>query len=299
MSRHDEDFPVVPRRDRVHVLREFILETFDVDELSKGYLLDVAGGKGDFSFLSCNALTGNGVTLRSVVVDPRYTDHSKIASTAYWYATHPEERLEHAAQGHQLLPKLNLQPPFQAPFHLRMFFDDRLLEALRPHNQPKWSMFWQESCQRVEILDSTFKEHHKKKAPTANNEGGMVVEAHIIDSADQAWEIFQSTSLVIGFHPDEASDACVDFALERKLPFVVSPCCVFPSFFPHRRIFQSDGEPKSVSSYDDYIQYLRQKHAKMRMGRLKFASAAKGHGAGLTRNTVLYMLPCDYHSDDD
>ena len=117
-------------------------------------------------------------------------------------------------------------------------------------------------------------------------------------ASTDAWQILQSTTLVLGFHPDEATDACVDFCLQRKLPFCICPCCVFASVFSHRRrtVVARDGTTTTttVSSYEDYLKYLQAKHPKMRLARLPFASAATGHGRGLVRNTVLYMLPSDY-----
>jgi len=38
----------------------------------------------------------------------------------------------------------------------------------------------------------------------------------------------QSCSLVLGLHPDQATDSIVDFALQFNKPFAVVPCCVFP-----------------------------------------------------------------------
>ena len=52
-------------------------------------------------------------------------------------------------------------------------------------------------------------------------------------AARRAWE---RCALVVGLHPDEATDAIVDAALAAGKPFAVVPCCVFPSLFPHRRL---------------------------------------------------------------
>lgn len=52
-----------------------------------------------------------------------------------------------------------------------------------------------------------------------------------------------------------------------------------------------------VSTYQDYIVYLQEKHPNMRVATLPFNSRAQGDGAGLARNIVLYMLSSDY--DDD
>ena len=45
----------VPRRDRVNCLRDFILEYYSLAYLRSGPVLDVAGGKGDLSWLLRNA----------------------------------------------------------------------------------------------------------------------------------------------------------------------------------------------------------------------------------------------------
>lgn len=284
-------FPVVPRRDRILVLRDFILAKFDVDQIRNGFILDVAGGKGDLSFVLCNA---DGI--KSVVVDPRCPDHDKIARTCQWYHENPVQAVVQAYNG-QTLAGLALTPPFQVPQHLRMFFESNLLSALvmGQQNDTEWNIYWEQTNQRIaQIMESGFKPHRQKKTTEADGDCPQqprkLIGNHVVKSAALAWKIFYSATLVIGFHPDEATDACVDFALSRRLPFCVCPCCVFPSFFPHRQTF--DG--RSVSTYADYITYLREKHRNIRVERLPFSSSAEGHGAGLVRNTVLYMLPSDY-----
>eukprot|EP00958_Prasinococcus_capsulatus_P011463 scaffold1139_cov202-Prasinococcus_capsulatus_cf.AAC.2 len=52
------------------------------------------------------------------------------------------------------------------------------------------------------------------------------------------WDRFKECSLVVGLHPDEASDPIVDFALHHRRPFAIVPCCVFPKLF---RRFLRDG----------------------------------------------------------
>ena len=81
-------------------------------------------------------------------------------------------------------------------------------------------------------------------------------------------------SLLVGMHPDQATEAIVDAALELNMPFAVVPCCTFPELFPHRR--SADGEP--VASYTDFIRYLADKHPSIQKTFLPF----KG------RNQVLF-----------
>lgn len=38
----------------------------------------------------------------------------------------------------------------------------------------------------------------------------------------------RGSSLVIGMHPDQATDGIVDFAMKYRKSFAVIPCCVFP-----------------------------------------------------------------------
>jgi len=46
----------------------------------------------------------------------------------------------------------------------------------------------------------------------------------------------ERSSLIVGLHADGATEAVVDVALRCNKPFVVVPCCVFPSLFPERRV---------------------------------------------------------------
>ena len=89
--------------------------------------------------------------------------------------------------------------------------------------------------------------------------------------------------LVVGFHPDQATEPCIDLAMVLGVPFCVVPCCVFPSEFPDRRLRlspsvmqqqqRSDGDDRNgndddyeqeeqlvlVRNYNQFLDYLRQK----------------------------------------
>lgn len=45
-----------------------------------------------------------------------------------------------------------------------------------------------------------------------------------------------SCSLVVGLHPDQATDGILEFALAHGKPFAIVPCCVFPTLFTQRRL---------------------------------------------------------------
>jgi hypothetical protein len=66
-------------------------------------------------------------------------------------------------------------------------------------------------------------------------------------------ELWNSASLVVGMHPDEAAERIIIFALKYQKNFAVLPCCVFPKSFPHRRT--KDGHP--VKFYEEFCEYLQ------------------------------------------
>src|SRR5688500_3796078 len=58
-------------------------------------------------------------------------------------------------------------------------------------------------------------------------------------------ELLLNCSLVVGLHPDQATELIVDFALKHGKPFAVVPCCVFPALFPHRRLVHTSGDARA------------------------------------------------------
>jgi len=84
-----------------------------------------------------------------------------------------------------------------------------------------------------------------------------------------------TVKLIVGLHPDEATEPIVATALALGRPFAVIPCCVFAASFPLRRL--KDGS--NPSSYEEFLTYLKEKDARIAEERLSF----------LGKNTVLYM----------
>ena len=80
----------------------------------------------------------------------------------------------------------------------------------------------------------------------------------------------QSADLLVGMHADGATEAIVDVALDYRKPFVVVPCCVFPSFFPHRQLLDQSGVARPVRSHADFCEYLLQKDARFQRCVLPF-----------------------------
>ncbi|CAI5715724.1 unnamed protein product [Peronospora destructor] len=89
-------------------------------------------------------------------------------------------------------------------------------------------------------------------------------------------ELFTDCSILVGMHPDEATEAIVDAAMTLRKPFAVVPCCVMSRAFPNRRC--RDGT--LVETYDTFVRYLSEKHPSVQSAFLPFAG----------RNQVLYLF---------
>jgi len=64
-------------------------------------------------------------------------------------------------------------------------------------------------------------------------------------------QLWRDVSIVVGMHPDQATEPIVRAALREGKPFAVVPCCVFPKSNPHRRL-----RGKAVESHGDFCEYL-------------------------------------------
>eukprot|EP01116_Phalansterium_solitarium_P007216 TRINITY_DN19757_c0_g1_i1.p1 TRINITY_DN19757_c0_g1~~TRINITY_DN19757_c0_g1_i1.p1 ORF type:complete len:208 (+),score=68.82 TRINITY_DN19757_c0_g1_i1:874-1497(+) len=92
-------------------------------------------------------------------------------------------------------------------------------------------------------------------------------------------ELMDQCSVLVGMHPDQATDLIVDLALKHRKPFALVPCCVFNHVFPQRRTPSGD----EVLRYAQLIDYLQAKHPRIQTAYLDFVG----------RNKVLYLLPDD------
>lgn len=138
--------------------------------------------------------------------------------------------------------------------------------------------------------------------------GGRGLEGELLgDDAPSARvsvaELAERCSLVIALHPDEATEAAVRFAVNRRKPFAVVPCCVYSRIFPERRLrvdapsadtHRSAGgdEPPAaryqpVTTYEDLLAYLQQMHPAIKRAVLP--------GCG-GKSTVLYVASLEEYA---
>lgn len=59
--------------------------------------------------------------------------------------------------------------------------------------------------------------------------------------------------LILGMHPDEATEPIVDLALKNGISFAIVPCCVFAHSNPERRLKSSGEEPRTYQQFCDYL----------------------------------------------
>lgn len=269
------------RKNRVFVFREFLLQTYSgyLDEGST--LLDVAGGKGDLSWLLSNVDKMN-----SVVADPRVTKQQHLLRSVEYLRRNPEEARKRAVPGlptfqplATLIPHLEGLPEFSKPRHLRVLVDQALVDAiaeyLETQSTTRWAFFWSNASEKALTCETL-----GYKEPSSTNVNQVI-------GAAAALKIILETRLVVGFHPDQATEACIDLALLLNVPFCVVPCCVFPSEFPERK---TNGGTR-VKTHPQLVEYLMRKTDEIRQASLNF------HFSETAKNLVLYTLPGNQWKD--
>lgn len=96
-------------------------------------------------------------------------------------------------------------------------------------------------------------------------------------------KLLRQTTLLVGLHPDQATEAMLEFALRLSVPVAIVPCCVMPKLFPDRKQLKS-GDP--VRSYSSFCEYLKHKAVQLGLPELQVT-----HLPFCGRSTVLYSLP--------
>jgi hypothetical protein len=96
-----------------------------------------------------------------------------------------------------------------------------------------------------------------------------------IPVCNETGDLMTNCSAIIALHPDEATGTIVDVAVQKRIPFVIVPCCVFCRLFPARRTPESG---KVVSTYDDLLCFLLVKDSSIQQAELPFQG----------KNTVLW-----------
>ena len=116
----------------------------------------------------------------------------------------------------------------------------------------------------------------RKQLRKSGNEPFQVIREFFDETSDvRILKTATETPLLIGLHPDEATEAIVDAAIRNQLAFAVIPCCVYSRLFPSRRY-----KGKPVRTHEQFCNYLQSKAPNIQRTMLNFG----GHA------TVLYHL---------
>lgn len=161
---------------------------------------------------------------------------------------------------------------FEAPCHLRLLVDADLVLAVSDFRRTKSIEGWTSY-----FLHGT--EKGKETQTLGYSEGKDVAEEDVVD-AKLALDFILKAKLVVGFHPDQATDYIIALAEELSVPYCLVPCCVFPSEFPNRRL--SDGS--HVRCYSELLTYLSENAKNLRRAELCF------HFTETAKNIALYTV---------
>ena len=256
------------RKTRVYVFREWLLERYSSILNDPGdVILDCAGGKGDLSFLLANA-----DEYRSVVLDPRITKNRHIVKSIQYLRDHTEEAKKREVPGLPTYqPLAALMSKFdgkqlshlESPQHMRVLVDKELVKAVKRYKEEgrnnvgskAWEGYWSQAL--LKGKEATPLGYKEEEEDNTCKDGSSKGKGGPITSAKEAIDAILTAKLVVGFHPDQATDYAIELAKVLGVPVAVVPCCVFPSEFPHRRL--ADGT--KVKHYTDLIQYLKDQYS--------------------------------------
>ena len=204
------------RKNRVFIFRDFLIETYSDYLLtpnegdSTTTILDVAGGKGDLSWLLCNV---DG--LNSVVADPRITKQIHLLRSVEYLRQHPEQVVIRSVPGlptfqplATLVPKLENVECFVKPRHFRLLIDQDLVSAVRVYletkSMPDWEQYWSRALIKA-----------AKCQTLGYEESSSSLSVNQIADAMEALDTILKTRLVVGFHPDQATGTRLDIFSSR------------------------------------------------------------------------------------
>jgi len=272
---------------RANEFRRFIVRNFGIENLSQGSgVLDIAGGKGELTFLLENL---NGI--KSTCIEPRSLKLRKFVRRFKFGMFHRTQTVS----GRSVTR--DFREGVKKCEQIRMCFKDEMIQAIVKNESETLNSLVEEAIEESKHLawsskglganehedghedEIDFESRHKRKGtrkekslPDLNqleNENGEpeMTEAQLkhdqenkaavceVNDITGIAETLRNASAVVGMHPDQATGAIVDLALALNVPFAVVPCCVYHKLFPERRL-RDGGE---VNDYDALIQYLVEK----------------------------------------
>jgi hypothetical protein len=104
----------------------------------------------------------------------------------------------------------------------------------------------------------------------------------------EVMKLLTDATVIVGMHPDQATESIIDAAIALGLSFAVLPCCLFSNIFPNRYLINdangsggsTNEDCRPVRTYDDFVDYLAAKDKSIQIAYLPFEG----------RNKVLYRI---------
>ncbi|KAF9915577.1 hypothetical protein BX616_005835 [Lobosporangium transversale] len=224
----------VPHSQRALIFCKWLVREFGKDFLNSGSgVLDIAGGKGEVSMFLTHMFG-----VRSTVVEPNERKDKPYKRKILMNAIKKQLDIEAGGDGHlykrmdPLLLALNNQ------------------QSMNAQTKPQQEV---DHATDAEIIKDEKRRHKKQQIEqfVVPRLTALLDESFLVNHKD----VFEGASILIGMHPDQATEPIVDIALKHDKPFAVVPCCVFAHDNPHRRL--SDGG--RVNTTIEFVQYLMEK----------------------------------------
>lgn len=223
MSSNENSRRAFSRKNRVYSFHSFIRQTFPDAETVR--VLDVAGGRGDLSFLLHNFYK-----IDSIIADPRVPNFTRLIKSIHFLLQNPDEVKTRSVEGlttyqplAKLMPLLTKRLlctdanaahgniALSIPKNLRVHVDNVLINAVKEtitvhagelilkDNINSWDRYWAEKEDRIALNNS----YYGGTCPKRNYTHGY--DSKQIDDSRSALEMLRSLDLIVGFHPDQVS----------------------------------------------------------------------------------------------
>jgi hypothetical protein len=146
------------------------------------------------------------------------------------------------------------------PTNILKTFQIHVLPRLPKKHQERFRHRWETNPQSIhDMVTSRYQQLE------------IMFQEETVLSNPTLYHAVQTCKLMVGLHPDEATESIVDIAKTYGKPFVVIPCCVFPNFNPHRVLL----DPKQnttipVRTHAQFCDYLLTKDTRFRREILSF-----------------------------
>ncbi|KAF9360172.1 hypothetical protein BGX26_010311 [Mortierella sp. AD094] len=224
----------LPHSQRAFIFCRWLVNKFGKEYLNSGSgILDVAGGKGEISLFLTHMFG-----IRSTVVEPNMRRDKPYR-------------------------RRNLMDVIKRQLDIEAGGDGQFFRVSRPSYAASSCLNIEDGAksgadaEEIESRDSeTIKEHRRLKKLRQSQFDVPRLSTLLGDRfAEEHSGILEGASILIGMHPDQATEPIVAMALKHGKPFAVVPCCVFAHENPQRRLL-SGGE---VNTTVEFVQYLMEK----------------------------------------